>query len=62
MADPIVLAKANAATKWCKAASAHAMKYGGKPWSYLLIADGQILANASLDGLAARFARAQENT
>jgi type III restriction enzyme len=58
MADPTVQAKANAAVKWCKAASGHAAKNGGKPWSYLLIPDSQILANASLDGLAARFARA----
>jgi type III restriction enzyme len=58
MAEPVVQAKANAATKWCKAASQHATKNGGKPWSYLLIPDNQILANASLDALAARFASA----
>jgi type III restriction enzyme len=55
LADPVVLAKANAATKWCKAATEHAAKNHGKPWSYILIPDNQILANASLDGLTARF-------
>jgi len=58
MTDAEVLAKANAATKWCKAATEHAAKNHGKPWSYVLVPDNQILANASLDGLAARFGRA----
>lgn len=58
MADPVVQAKAVAATKWSKLASEHAAKNGGKPWSYILIPDSQILANASLEGLTARFARA----
>ena len=58
MADPTVLAKANAAAKWCKAATKHAAKNHGKPWSYVLVPDNQILANASLDGLVARFGHA----
>ena len=57
MGDPTVQAKANAATKWCNAATGHAAKNGGKPWSYLLIPDDQILANASLDELMGRFAK-----
>lgn len=56
--DPIVKAKAAAATKWCKAATAHATKSGGKRWNYALIPDGQVLANASFDGLAAKFSLA----
>jgi type III restriction enzyme len=57
LADPMVQAKAAAATKWCRAASDHAASNAGKPWEYVLITDDQILANASLAGLAARFER-----
>jgi type III restriction enzyme len=55
MRDPLVQGKASAARKWCKAASAHAAKNGGKPWSYALIPDSQIMANATLDGLMVKF-------
>jgi type III restriction enzyme len=58
LSDPVVLSKAAAATKWCRAASEHALRNGGKRWGYVLIADDQILANASVSGLAARFERA----
>jgi type III restriction enzyme len=58
LADPMVQAKAAAATKWCRAASDHAAGNAGKPWGYALIPDDQILANASVSGLAARFERA----
>ena len=51
--DPIVKAKAAAATKWCKTATQHAG--GAKPWAYLLIPDDQITGSATLDGLAAKF-------
>lgn len=52
--DPIVKAKAAAATKWCKTATLHAA--GAKPWTYLLIPDDQINGSATLDGLVAKFA------
>jgi type III restriction enzyme len=52
--DPIVKAKAAAATKWCSTATERAG--GAKPWIYLLIPDDQILGNSTLSGLAARFA------
>jgi type III restriction enzyme len=54
--DPTVMAKAAAATKWCKTATLHAPGGGTKPWVYLLIPDDQILANATLDGLVSKFA------
>ncbi len=57
MLDPVVQAKAAAATKWCKAASSHASANGGKPWAYALIPDDQVLSNMSLDGLVSRFRR-----
>jgi type III restriction enzyme len=54
--DATVKAKAAAATKWCKTATQHAPGSGTKPWVYLLIPDDQVRGNASLDGLAAKFA------
>lgn len=53
--DPVVAAKAAAATKWCNTATQHAAG-GGKPWTYLLIPDDQITGSATLDGLTAKFA------
>ncbi|MFC5428751.1 DEAD/DEAH box helicase family protein [Paraburkholderia denitrificans] len=58
LADPIVQAKAKAATKWCRAATQHAAESGGKPWSYALIGDDQIIGSATLTGLMARFTHA----
>jgi type III restriction enzyme len=55
MDDPIVLAKKEAALKWCANASTHSQSYGGKPWRYLLIPHNEIATNITLDGLAARF-------
>lgn len=54
--DATVKAKAAAATKWCKTATEHAPGGGMKPWVYLLIPDGQIRANSTLDGLMAKYA------
>ena len=55
MDDPIVLAKKEAAVKWCANASTHARSYGGKPWCYLLIPHDEIATNITLGALAARF-------
>ena len=56
MVDPVVLAKAQAATKWCESATTHAKAVKAKPWAYLLIPDDQIIGSATLEGLAAKFA------
>ena len=53
--DPIVLAKKEAAMRWCTNASDHAAIYGGKPWRYVLIPHDEIAENITLTGLAARF-------
>jgi len=53
--DPIVIAKKEAAVKWCANASDHAASYGGKPWRYVLIPHDEIAENITLEGLAARF-------
>ena len=53
--DPIVIAKKEAAVKWCANASDHAASYGGKPWRYVLIPHDEIAENITLEGLATRF-------
>ena len=53
--DPIVLAKKDAAVKWCTNATSHAATYGSKPWRYVLIPHDEIADNITLAGLAARF-------
>ena len=56
--DPIVKAKAQAAVKWAAAANRHAAENGGKPWSYLLIPDDQLIGSTTLEGLMAKFTQA----
>lgn len=51
MTDEIVLAKAKAATEWCK----HATTRSRKPWHYLLIPHNAIDETKTLAGLAATF-------
>ena len=55
MEDPVVLAKKDAAVKWCANASNHARTYGGKPWRYVLIPHNEIAENMTLAALTARF-------
>lgn len=52
MTDDVVLAKARAASLWCKRATEHA---GGKPWKYLLIPHDVIDESKTLAGLAATY-------
>ncbi len=53
MTDADVLAKRDAAVKWCRQASDHAATHGGKPWVYALIPHDLIDENMTLEGLAA---------
>jgi type III restriction enzyme len=53
--DEEVQAKAKAAAEWCKRATEHEQKHGGKPWSYLLIPHDAIADNKTLQGLAATY-------
>jgi len=55
MADPVVLAKKEAAIRWCKNASDYALANGGKPWRYVLIPHNAIAVNMTLDGLAGQY-------
>jgi type III restriction enzyme len=50
-----VQAKARFAVEWCKNATEHESKHGGKPWSYLLIPDAAIADNKTIQGLAATY-------
>jgi type III restriction enzyme len=55
MDDEFVLAKKEAAIKWCRNASEYAGTNGGKPWRYVLIPHNAIAQNMTLDGLAKQF-------
>jgi type III restriction enzyme len=55
MEDAEVQTKKNAAVEWCKNASDHNAKNGGKPWRYLLIPHDAIAENMTLKGLAAQY-------
>jgi len=59
MEDAIVLAKKEAAVKWCDHASAHAATCGGKPWKYALIPHDAIADNMTLAGLVGQFGYSQ---
>jgi type III restriction enzyme len=48
--DPDVVAKKEAAEKWCKNASDYAAKHNGKPWVYALIPHDVIAENMSIKG------------
>jgi type III restriction enzyme len=53
-----VKAKADQAVLWCKNASDHSKKVGGKPWRYLLIPHDAVAANVTLEHLINRFSLA----
>ncbi len=53
---PEVQTKARAAVEWCRHATQHEVRHGGKPWSYLLIPHDAIRANSTLAGIAAAWA------
>ena len=48
VSDPIVQAKARAATKWVGYANAHAAEIGGKPWAYALVPHDVVGPSATL--------------
>ena len=56
MEDGEVLAKARAAVEWCRHATEHEGKHGGKPWRYLLIPHDVITDNRTITGFAGTFA------
>ena len=46
-----VLAKKEAALKWCGHATVHAKGNGGKPWQYLMVPHDVVAENMTLAGL-----------
>lgn len=55
MDDPIVQAKARAASKWVLYANEHAEQNGGKLWVYALVPHDAVLPSSTLAGLMARY-------
>jgi type III restriction enzyme len=55
MTDDEVMAKKEAAVRWCSQASEYSMSYGGKPWKYALIPHTAIAENMTLVALAEQF-------
>jgi type III restriction enzyme len=55
MTDAEVLAKKDAAVKWCAHATEHTRGNGGKPWKYALIPHDAIADNMTLAGLEGQF-------
>jgi type III restriction enzyme len=55
MNDPEVLAKKEAAVRWCGQASVYSRSYGGKPWKYALIPHTAIAENMTLSALVEQF-------
>lgn len=51
MDDPIIQAKAKAASEWCK----HATGVSSKPWQYMLVPHTSVDESKSLAGLALQF-------
>lgn len=56
MQNSDVLAKCDAAVKWCQYATNYTLSYGGKPWHYVLIPHDIIADNMTLAGLVRQFA------
>ena len=57
MTDPVVLAKKDAAMKWCAHATEYAASHGGKPWRYVLIPHDEIAGNMTIGGLTNRYGK-----
>ncbi|GJQ28410.1 MAG: type III restriction endonuclease subunit R [Phycisphaerae bacterium] len=55
MTDPEVLAKRDAAVKWCQQATEHARSVGGKAWKYVFVPHDAVATNVTLEGLAQQY-------
>ena len=55
MTDAEVLAKRDAAVRWCQQATDHTSGHNGKPWAYVLIPHDVIAENMTLDGLMRQY-------
>ncbi len=57
MTHPDVLAKTEAAVRWCRHASDHAATFNGKAWRYVLIPHDAIAENITLEWLTEQFGK-----
>lgn len=57
--SPDVQAKKKAAIEWCKYASEHEAKHGGKPWGYVLIPHDEVSENITFEAIASTYTCAQ---
>ena len=55
MQDKKVLAKAEAAVKWCENASEYLLKHNGKEWKYLLVPHDEVKEQNSLSSYIQKF-------
>ena len=55
MTDKTVLAKKDAALKWCESATEFELKHNGKAWHYLLIPDNTVTIDRSFEKLVRDF-------
>lgn len=55
IATPDVVAKMEAARKWCGLATDYETSNGEKPWKYILIPHDVIAENMTLNGLVRQF-------
>ena len=60
MDDDEVMAKRDAAVKWCALAAEYSATSGGKPWRYALIPHDAIEDNMTIAGLAGHFGYPQK--
>ncbi len=55
MKDEKVLAKADAAVRWCENASKYLLSHGGKEWKYLLIPHDEVKEQNNLESYVRKF-------
>ena len=55
MTDSKVLAKADAAVRWCSHASDYLTKVGGKPWKYLLVPHDDVREQNTLTAYVQKY-------
>ncbi len=60
MTDAKVLAKADAAIRWCKHASEYLLSNGGKEWKYLLVPHDEVIEQNTLSAYVQKYERQVE--
>ena len=55
-----VLAKADAAIRWCQHASNYLLKHGGKEWKYLLVPHADVIEQNTLFAYVQKYEKKAE--